>query len=345
MALKLSVLDQSVASQGVSHGQVISQTVDLAKFVQDLGYHRFWVSEHHSHPSIVGTAPEILMAAIAAKTDRIRIGSAGVMLPHYATLKVAEQFRVLNELAPGRVDLGVGRAPGSDQRTAHLLNPDRYASERFPQQILELKAWLDGQTMPVGHPGHGVFAYPQSDTRPDIWVLGSSDYGAQLAAHLGLPYAYAHFITDGAGVEQALDLYRENFKPTQDNPKPRALVCVWALTAETEEQARFEFSSRARWKLDRQLGRIGPILSPKEAAASFSEHEEPHLRALEQKAYIGNPQQVAQKLNDLARRLDLEELVVITWAHDHAVQRKSYALLAKEFGLCKELPNLAQSFV
>ncbi len=341
MALKLSVLDQSVAAQGVPHGQVISQSVGLAQFVEDLGYHRFWVSEHHSHPSIVGTAPEILMAAIAAKTNRIRIGSAGVMLPHYASLKVAEQFRVLNELAPGRIDLGVGRAPGSDQRTAHVLNPDRHASERFPQQILELKAWLSGHTMPVGHPGHGVFAYPQSETRPDIWVLGSSDYGAQLAAHLGLPYAYAHFITDGAGVDQALELYRDNFKPSEENPKPRAVVCVWALTAETEEQARYQFASRARWKLDRQLGRIGPMLSPKDAVASFSEAEKPHLRALEQKALIGDPQQVAQKLNDLAHRLDLEELAVITWAHDHAVQRASYALLSKALDLKKESPKFA----
>ena len=341
MTLKLSVLDQSVAAQGVSHGQVISQTVGLAQFVQDLGYHRFWVSEHHSHPSIVGTAPEILMAAIAAKTDRIRIGSAGVMLPHYASLKVAEQFRVLNELAPGRIDLGVGRAPGSDQRTAQILNPDRYASDRFPQQILELKAWLAGETMPVGHPGHGVFAYPQSQSRPDIWVLGSSDYGAQLAAHLGLPYAYAHFITDGAGSAQALELYRHHFRATEENPKPKAVVCVWALTAETEEEARFQFSSRARWKLDRQLGRIGPMLSPERAAESFSEAEIPHLRQLEQKAFIGKPSQVAQKLNDLADQLELDEIVVITWAHDHAVQRASYALLASEFGLAIERPNSA----
>jgi luciferase family oxidoreductase group 1 len=333
MGLKLSVLDQSVAASDVPHGQVISQTVGLAQFAQALGYERFWVSEHHSHPSIVGTAPEILMAAIAAKTDRIRIGSAGVMLPHYASLKVAEQFRVLNELAPGRIDLGVGRAPGSDQRTAHLLNPDRYASERFGQQIMELKAWLSGQTMPQGHPGHGVFAYPQSNSKPEIWILGSSDYGAQLAAHLGLAYAYAHFITDGLGLEQALELYRQHYKPSKDQPSPKPLVCVWALCANTEEEAHFQFASRARWKLDRQLGRIGPMLRPEDAMATFTDTEKTQVKALASKAFIGEPAQVASKLNDFASRLDLDELVLITWAHDHQVQRNSYALLAKQMGL------------
>ena len=188
MSLKLSVLDQSVAMSGRGQDESIRQTVALAIEAERLGYARFWVSEHHAHPSIVGTAPEILMAAIATQTQKIRIGSAGVMLPHYAALKVAEQFRVLDALAPGRIDLGVGRAPGSDGKTAQLLNPDRYASENFPQQVMELQAWVKGQPLPPGHPGHGVFAYPQSATSPDVWMLGSSDYGAQLAAHLGLPY-------------------------------------------------------------------------------------------------------------------------------------------------------------
>ena len=161
MSLKLSVLDQSVAMSGRGQDESIRQTLALAQSAERLGYSRFWVSEHHAHPSIVGTAPEILMAAIATQTQRIRIGSAGVMLPHYASLKVAEQFRVLDALAPGRIDLGVGRAPGSDGKTAQLLNPDRYASENFPQQVMELQAWVKGQPLPVGHPGHGVFAYPQ----------------------------------------------------------------------------------------------------------------------------------------------------------------------------------------
>ena len=212
MSLRLSILDQSAAASGCGQDATIRQTLALAQKAEAWGYDRFWVSEHHSHPSIVGSAPEVLMAAIAARTQRIRIGSAGVMLPHYSALKVAEQFRVLDALAPGRIDLGVGRAPGSDGRTAQLLNPDRNASERFPQQVMEMKAWVSGHNLPPGHPGHNVFAYPLSETTPTVWMLGSSDYGAQLAAHLGLPYAFAWFITDGQGAEQALQMYRENFR-------------------------------------------------------------------------------------------------------------------------------------
>ena len=218
--LRLSVLDQSVAVAGRGQDEAIRQTLALAQHAENLGYDRFWVSEHHSHPSIVGTAPEVLMGAIAARTQRIRIGSAGVMLPHYAPLKVAEQFRVLDALAPGRIDLGVGRAPGSDGRTAQLLNADRHASDNFPQQVMELQAWVTGQPLPAGHPGHNVFAYPAADTSPDVWMLGSSDYGAQLAAHLGLPYAFAWFITDGHGAEHALRLYRETFRPSERLAKP-----------------------------------------------------------------------------------------------------------------------------
>ena len=151
--MKLSILDQSVAASGRTQAQAMHQTLELAVLAEQLGYHRFWVSEHHSHPSIVGSAPEVLLAALASRTTRIRLGSAGVMLPHYAAYKVAEQFRVLDALAPGRLDLGVGRAPGSDGRTAQVLNPDRYASERFPQQVMELRAWVNGQAMPAGHPG------------------------------------------------------------------------------------------------------------------------------------------------------------------------------------------------
>ena len=260
--MQLSVLDQSVGVAGRTQDTAIRQTLELAQRCEAWGYHRFWVSEHHSHPSIVGTAPEVLMAAIAARTTRIRLGSAGVMLPHYAPLKVAEQFRVLDALAPGRIDLGVGRAPGSDGRTAQLLNPDRHASDNFPQQVLELQAWVTGEPIPAGHPGHGVFAYPSGPTSPQVWMLGSSDYGAQLAAHLSLPYAFAYFITDGQGAYAALSLYRANFRPSEAMPKPHATVCVWALAADTEEEALRLFQSRARWRMDRNSGRIGPILPP-----------------------------------------------------------------------------------
>ena len=328
--LTLSVLDQSAAGAGRPQDATIRQTLALASKCEAWGYKRFWVSEHHSHPSIVGTAPEVLMAAIAAQTTSIRLGSAGVMLPHYAPLKVAEQFRVLDALAPGRIDLGVGRAPGSDGRTAQLLNPDRYASDNFPQQVMELRAWVSGEPLPAGHPGHGVFAYPSGPTAPDLWMLGSSDYGAQLAAHLSLPYAFAYFITDGQGADQAMHLYRSNYRPSQSRSKPEAVVCVWALAADTEEEAWRLFESRARWKMDRNLGRTDPLLPPEQAVRNYSSGEQRALTELKENALVGSAKQVVRKLRSLAERLQIEEIVVITWTHDPVAQARSYELLAQE---------------
>ncbi|MEO8509482.1 MAG: MsnO8 family LLM class oxidoreductase, partial [Betaproteobacteria bacterium] len=181
--LILSVLDQSTAAQGRGQDEAIRETLAFARHCDALGYHRYWVSEHHNSDSIVGTAPEVLMAAIAATTSRIRVGSAGVMLPHYSALKVAEQFRVLEAIAPGRIDLGVGRAPGSDRLTAFALNPHANAADEFPQQVRDLSAWLAGTPLADGHPFRAIKAHPTGPTQPEMWILGSSDYGAQLAAH------------------------------------------------------------------------------------------------------------------------------------------------------------------
>ena len=330
---KLSVLDQSVAVVGRTEDASIRQTLELAQHAEALGYHRFWVSEHHNHPSIVGSAPEVLMAAIAATTRRIRIGSAGVMLPHYAPLKVAEQFRVLEALAPGRIDLGVGRAPGSDMRTARLLRQSPpQSSDDFPIQVRELQAWVCGIDLPDGHPGHGVSANPLGPTSPTLWMLGSSDYGAQLAAHFGLPYAFAHFITDGQGAGQALDLYRQLYRPSALHPKPKAVLCVWALAAETELDAWHQFSSRERWKLDRNKGATGPLPSPQEAALQpYSTAEQAQVKLMRANALVGSSVQVAAKLQALAQLHAVDELVVITWTHDVAAQRRSYELLAEQF--------------
>lgn len=331
-ALKLSVLDQSVARVGPSQDESIRHTLDLAQHCEALGYERFWVSEHHSIPAIVGSAPEVLMAAIAARTTRIRIGSAGVMLPHYTAFKVAEQFRVLEALAPGRIDLGVGRAPGGDMRTARLLNPHGSSGDDFPQQVVELHAWIHGEPMPPGHPGHGVQAFPTGPTQPQLWMLGSSGYGAQLAAHLGLPYAFAAFITDGQGASEALDLYRRSFRPGLLE-RPQAAVCVWALAAETEEEAWFQFRSRERTRIDRLTGRFGPLLPPQEALRAYSAAEAAQAQALREQSLVGSAQQVHDQLEALARRLQVDELVILTWAWDPAVQRRSYELLARAFSL------------
>lgn len=328
-ALRLSVLDQSVARAGVPQDQSIRDTLALAQHCEALGYARFWLSEHHSLPTIVGTAPEVLMAAIAARTTRIRIGSAGVMLPHYAPFKVAEQFRVLDALAPGRIDLGVGRAPGSDYRTAQLLNPDPRASENFPQQVQELQAWVSGAELPQGHPGRGIHAHPMAVTAPQLWMLGSSGYGAQLAGHFGMPYAFAHFITDGEGCAQALELYRHTFRPGL-LPQPQATVCVWALAADTEEEAWRLFASRERSRIDRNSGRFGPLQPPEQAVRAYSETEEAYRQQLRRKVIVGSGAQVAERLRVVADELEVDEIVVITWTWDPAAQRRSYELLAAE---------------
>jgi luciferase family oxidoreductase group 1 len=328
--LRLSVLDQSVARAGRPHDESIRHTVALAERCEALGYHRFWLSEHHALPTLVGTAPEVLMAAVAARTGRIRIGSAGVMLPHYSPFKVAEQFRVLDALAPGRIDLGVGRAPGSDQRTARLLNPDLQASAGFPQQVLELKAWVNGEDLPEGHPGQGIQALPMGSTAPQLWMLGSSGYGAQLAAHYGMPYAFAHFITDGEGCRQALHLYRSTFRPGVLD-KPMATVCLSALAADTEEEAWHLFKSRERARIDRATGRFGPLLPPEQAARPYSPAEQQEAGVLRERAIVGSAAQVRDRLERLAGDLGVDELVIVTWTWDPAAQRRSYELLAQAF--------------
>ncbi|MDQ6628070.1 MAG: LLM class flavin-dependent oxidoreductase [Pseudomonadota bacterium] len=327
--MRLSVLDQSVSLAGSSEDAAIRDTLSLAAHCEALGYSRFWVSEHHGLPTIVGSAPEILMAAIAARTTTIRIGSAGIMLPHYSALKVAEQFRVLEALAPGRIDLGLGRAPGGDMRTARALNPNAsHAAEDFPIQVRDLQAW----TANGSH--DGITAHPLGSHAPEIWILGSSDYGAQLAAHFGLPYAFAYFFTDGLGAEQAMALYRHRFRPSARHARPTSTLCIWAMVAESDEAAAHLALSRDRWRVDRQRGVLGPLQAPDEiAACGFSNADETMLQAMRAKAFVGSASTVGAKIRALARAFELDEVVVNTWAHDPAARRRSYALLAAEFGL------------
>ncbi len=329
-SLKLSVLDQSPAAQDKTQDHAIRESLALAKHCDALGYHRYWVSEHHNSASIVGTAPEVLMAAIAATTQRIRVGSAGVMLPHYSTLKVAEQFRVLEAIAPGRIDLGVGRAPGSDRTTAMALNPDANAAENFPVQVQELNSWLRGEPLPPGHPFRDIRAHPQGPTTPKIWILGSSDYGAQLAAHFGLPYAYAYFFTDGRGTEEALALYRRNFRASSLHAQPSATICVWALAADTEAEARRLLSTREHWRVGFEKGLRTPLLSPEAAAAQpYTDAERSIIRRLRERAIVGTADQVTLKLKELAAMFGLDEIVINTWTHDPAARHRSYELIAQ----------------
>jgi len=332
--MKLSVLDQSTSSQGRTEDTAIRETLALARHCDTLGYHRYWVSEHHNTGNIVGTAPEILMAAIAATTPRIRVGSAGVMLPHYSSLKVAEQFRVLEGIAPGRIDLGIGRAPGSDQKTAYALNPNTNHAEDFPQQVYELQAWVSGSPLDPRHAFHTIKAHPLGPTSPELWILGSSDYGAQLAAHFGLPYAFAYFFTDGRGCEQALELYRKNYKPSERHPKPQATICVWALAADSEDEARRLASTREHSRILREVGIREALVPPEEALAyPYTDAQHASIESMRRKAFVGTASQVKAQLLELAGHLSLEELVVVTWTHDPQPRHRSYELLAEAFGL------------
>lgn len=333
--LRLSVLDQSTVVTGRTPDTSIRESIRLAQHCEALGYHRYWCAEHHNSESQAGTAPEILIAAIAATTSRIRVGSAGVMLPHYSSLKVAEQFRVLDAIAPGRIDLGLGRAPGSDGLTAYALNPQaETAAEHFPAQVRDLLAWLAGTPLMEGHPFRTIRAQPQGPTRPEVWILGSSDYGAQVAAYFGLPFCFAHFITDGGGAAQALSLYREGYRPSADHPTPHAAVCVWGMAADTEAEAARLFTSRELWRLGRDRGVFTALPSPEEAAAhTYSEAERARVQRLRERAFYGTPDRVAARLQALAEELGVDEVAVLTTLHDPEARRQSYTMLADAFGL------------
>jgi luciferase family oxidoreductase group 1 len=339
--MKYAVLDQSPVRSGISPDEAIRETVALARACEAFGYHRYWISEHHSSPSVAGSAPEVLMAALAMVTSRIRLGSAGVMLPHYAALKVAEQFRVLEALAPGRIDLGVGRAPGSDGRTAMALNPHGGGAEDFPAQVRDLYAWVNGGALPVNHPFRSVSAQPEGPGGPELWILGSSNYGAQLAGHFGLPYCFAYFFSDGQGAQQALDMYRATFKPGIIEA-PYAAITVWAFAAETQERADYFYRSRAIARLMRDRGLYIPLPSPEEAASvALSPAEAARVETVKAQAFSGTAGDVARRIAALGAELGVQEIAITTTASDPAARTDSYRLLAREFGLATPALALA----
>ncbi len=330
--MRLSVLDQSPNRSGVSPDATIRESLELARACEAYGYHRYWLSEHHGSEAVAGSAPEILMAAIAATTARIRVGSAGIMLPHYSAFKVAEQFRVLEAIAPGRIDMGVGRAPGTDGRTAMALNPSAGGmAENFPAQVRDLYAWTAGAEMPVNHPLRGVRAEPTGPFAPELWILGSSNYGAQLAAHFGLPYCFAYFFSEGQGAQEALDIYRESFKPSELLAAPHAAITVWAFAADTQETADYFYQSRAVFSVLRDQGRFTAQLSPEEAAAfPFTEEQRARAARRKERAFTGTAPDVAARLRALAAETGIAELVITTTAYDPAARQRSYELLARE---------------
>lgn len=329
----LSVLDQSPIRAGGSPADAVHETVELARLADRLGYHRYWVAEHHSSEGLAGSVPEILVTRLAGETRRIRVGSGGVMLSHYAPLKVAESFRMLETLFPGRIDLGIGRAPGSDQQTAMALAYARgqIGPELFVRQVQDLLGWLDGK-LEDGHPFAAVTAQPAGDTRPDLWLLGSSDQSAQVAAHFGSAFSFAHFITEGG--EPVVEMYRRRFQPSAHCPAPHANIGVFVICADTDAEAKRLAASRDLWRLRLDRGEIGPIPTPEEALAyDYTEAERARVAHHRRRNIVGDPERVKQEIDALLARYGVDEAVIVTITHDFAARKRSYELLAEVYGL------------
>ena len=325
---RLSVLDQSPVSEGSTGADALHNTLDLARLADSLGYHRYWVAEHHGTPMLACAAPEALIGPIAMSTERIRVGSGGVMLPHYSPLKVAETFTILSALAPGRIDLGLGRAPGTDQLTMFALQRDRRqaAPDDFPEQLAELLGYLDDR-LPANHPFARLSALPGLPEKPEVWLLGSSPQSAIWAAELDLPYSFADFINP-QGAEIAAR-YRT------DARNPRLSVGVMAICADTDEEAeRLAASGRMSFSLLRQ-GRLIPV-PPVDKALRYLETRE--KKSAGRRAIIGSPATVRAGLEQVAAEYQADELIVVTITFDHAARRRSYELIAEACGLTAAEP-------
>jgi luciferase family oxidoreductase group 1 len=331
--LRLSVLDQSPVPEGAAEADALRNTIDLARLADDLGYHRYWVAEHHGTPALACASPEALIGPIAAMTSRLRVGSGGVMLPHYSPLKVAETFSMLSGLFPGRIDLGLGRAWGTDSTTALALQRDRRqrAPDDFPEQLAELLAYL-GDRMPPEHPFARLAALPGRPERPEAWLLGSSEQSGIWAAELGLPYAFADFINP-TGAEIAAH-YRATFRPTEALAAPRVIVAAWVMCAETDAEAwRLAASHRMLFTL---LHRGRLIRVPRvETALRFLSDEglPPEAAPPGRRAIVGAPHTVRRGIEAVAREYGADEVMIVNIVHDHAARRRSYELVADVFGL------------
>jgi luciferase family oxidoreductase group 1 len=332
--IALSVLDQSPIREGGSAADAIAESLALAQAADRLGYRRYWVAEHHNADGLAGSAPEIMITRIAGLTERIRVGAGGVMLSHYSAYKVAEIFRVLEALYPGRIDLGLGRAPGSDQRTALALARPGVAPtiEHYPEQVGDVLAYLAGQAGSE-HPFAGLKAQPLGPNVPEVWLLGSSDQSAALAAHFGLPFSFAHFITDHLGPE-IMEAYRAAYQPSARWPVPEGSIGVFVICADTEAAAETLALSRDLWRLRLERGWLGPFPSVETARAhAFDEHDRAIVRSNRRRQVVGTPEQCRERLLALAARYGVAEVVVVTITYDFAARLRSYALLAEAFGL------------
>ncbi|MEE4593841.1 LLM class flavin-dependent oxidoreductase [Streptomyces sp. DSM 41524] len=342
----LSVLDLATVGSGVTAAEALRTTTELARLAERRGFQRFWVAEHHSMPGVASSSPAVILAHLAAHTERIRLGSGGVMLPNHAPLVIAEQFGTLEALAPGRVDLGLGRAPGTDGATAAALRRTerlREGADDFPQQLAELTRFLDDD-FPDGHRYARIHAVPgpvqgtvpggvQSADRPSVWLLGSSGFSARLAGMLGLPFSFAHHFS-AANTVPALDLYRETFRPSAVLDKPYASIGVSAFAAEDEKEAHRQVLTGALAMIRLRTGRPGLVPTPEEAEGyEFNEIERDFINSWLANVEYGSPDQVREGLDGLIKRTGADEVKITANAHGRAARLRSYELIADAYDL------------
>ena len=330
--MRLSILDQSPIVSGHTPADAIRATIELARAADRLGFHRYWLAEHHAIKGLADPCPEILLGQVAAATRRIRVGTGGVLLPYYSPLKVAEIFRMYEALFPGRIDLGVGRAPGGTMLVARAMNADAFVGEeRFPTQVQELVGYLD-DNLPSDYPFHAVKAMPAGPTSPEVWLLGSSDYSGSLAAYLGLRFSFAHFISahGGAAVTRA---YREGFRPARES-QPYSMVAVFVICAPSHEEAERLAVSIDLRRLRMAHGQDDPIATVEQAlAVQYSEADRALIQRERARAVIGTPETVRARLLELQEQFQADEVMVITITGDYASRLRSYELLAQTFAL------------
>jgi luciferase family oxidoreductase group 1 len=328
----LSVLDLATVREGYTSADALRGTIEIAKTADELGYSRFWVAEHHNMPAVASTAPPVLIASVAAQTRHIRVGSGGVMLPNHMPFVVAEQFALLEALHPDRIDLGIGRAPGTDQATAAALRgvSPYLTVEQFPEHLQTLLALLGDDRIEPSR----LRATPVAETYPEVWMLGSSTYGAQVAAALGLPFCYAYHFAMSSDVDSALDLYRAGFKPSPRFPTPHVMVSASVIAAETTEEAQYLAGPSRIMALSLRTGRLGPIVSPSSAAeVELSDLDQAMLDSLPGTQYAGTAEEVVAGLDELVSRTAADELILAGTVHDPASRQDSLARVAKAWGL------------
>lgn len=334
--IHLGVVDQSPIRKGGSATQALTESVSLAQIAEKLGYERYWVAEHHNSGGYAGTAPEILIGQIASKTTTIKVGSGGVMLSHYSAFKVAEVFRLLDAFYPERIEIGIGRAPGSDQLTAAALSYPKYPMDiqQFPQQVVDLIGHLS-ETLDKEHPFINIKVQPgEAPSKiPDIWLLGSSDYSARLAAELGLPFSFADFFGSTAGHgPQIANLYRKMFKPSGYLSKPQLSVALNVMCAETEEKAEFITSSRNISRINSIRGIREPMISPEEATKIIlTPSEILHLEQVNSNQILGTKEIVKEKIIDSARKYETDNINIVSNCYYFEDRIASYTLVAEAF--------------